>query len=184
MKIVAFAGSTRSGSLNAALARHVSERLRERGEDATFLDLADYPMPLYNGDLEERDGVPASTHDLATEIQDADALFIASPEYNGAITPLLKNTIDWITRIDKGILAGRPILIGAATPGKTGGVNGMKVLRLMFDHMGLDTLDDHISIPHARDAIVDGRVVDPAARDRVDGALDMLLDHGQQAKAA
>ena len=97
MRLLFFAGSTREGSYNkklAALARHIAEA---NGIEAVQVDLKDYPMPLYNGDLEAKDGPPEKARAFKALLGEYQGVFIASPEYNSSITPLLKNTLDWVT---------------------------------------------------------------------------------------
>ena len=103
-KVLVMAASTRMGSINQALARHIAARL-----DATppveVVDLREHTLPLYDGDLEARDGVPAAATSLAARIASAEVLVLVSPEYNGTFTPLLKNTVDWVTRVDSSSFA-------------------------------------------------------------------------------
>ena len=95
--IVTFAGSARRGSLNKKLARGAALVAESLGAEGVFVDLGDYPLPIYDGDLEVSEGIPENARALAELIEDADGLFIASPEYNGAYSALLKNTIDWLS---------------------------------------------------------------------------------------
>ena len=97
-KILAFSGSIRRESWNRKLIRVAVDATRAAGGDVTLIDLADYPLPLYNGDLEERDGLPDNAQRLKALFKEHDALLIASPEYNSSMPPLLKNTLDWVSR--------------------------------------------------------------------------------------
>ena len=101
-RILVFAGSTRAASLHRQLAQRATEALRRAGMDATFADLRDYPMPLYDGDLEDGSGVPATAKALKELFREADGFVIASPEHNGSYTALLKNAIDWVSRPEPG----------------------------------------------------------------------------------
>ena len=98
-KILVFAGSIRTGSFNARLAALAAKELALAGADVTRISLDDYPMPLYDGDLEAASGVPANALKLKQMMAAHRGVFIASPEYNASVTPLLKNTIDWISRV-------------------------------------------------------------------------------------
>src|ERR1044072_2791431 len=98
MKALVFAGSIRTDSLHRKLARGAPAALRRRGLEVTLADLRDYPMPLYDGDLETSDGLPPAAHEFRKLLAAHDLLVIASPEYNGSFTALLKNTIDWTSR--------------------------------------------------------------------------------------
>ena len=97
-KILAFSGSIRRDAWNRKLIQAAVDAARAADGDVTLIDLADYPLPLYNGDLEDRDGLPDNALRLKALFKQHDALLIASPEYNSSIPPLLKNTIDWVSR--------------------------------------------------------------------------------------
>ncbi|MEO0729478.1 MAG: NAD(P)H-dependent oxidoreductase [Pseudomonadota bacterium] len=134
-KLLFFSGSTRKASLNRKLAALAHKTAEANGITATLLDLDDYPLPIYNGDLEERDGVPDNARKLKAIFQDHQGIYIASPEYNGSVTPLLKNTIDWITRINDEDMAGgavfktRAFAIGSCAASEMGGIRGLIQLR-------------------------------------------------------
>ena len=98
-KILVFAGSTRTGSYNARLAALAAKELALTGAEVTHISLEDYPLPIYNGDDEAQSGVPAHARNLKQMMMQHQGVFIGSPEYNASITPLLKNTIDWISRV-------------------------------------------------------------------------------------
>jgi chromate reductase len=152
--IVTFAGSARRGSLNKKLARGAALVAESLGAEGVFVDLGDYPLPIYDGDLEVSEGIPENARALAELIEDADGLFIASPEYNGAYSALLKNTIDWLSRIDRRMLS-KPVAIASASPGSRGGVGGLKQLRAMLVHMHIPVMEDQLSVP-AADRALDG----------------------------
>ena len=101
-KIMVLAGSTRTESVNRKLARQAVEALRTAGADATFADLRDYPLPLYDGDLEASQGRPHAAAELKEMARRADGFVIASPEHNGSYPAVLKNAIDWISRPEAG----------------------------------------------------------------------------------
>lgn len=144
-KVLVMAASTRTASVNQALARHIAARL-DIGAPVEIVDLRHYPLPLYDGDLEARDGVPAAAAALAGELAEADVLVIVSPEYNGTFTPLLKNTVDWVTRIDASALAHLRVLVASASPGRGGGANGVAMVRTWLSNMGIDTAERTLSI--------------------------------------
>ncbi|MEW6254242.1 MAG: NAD(P)H-dependent oxidoreductase, partial [Planctomycetota bacterium] len=97
-KILAFAGSLRRDSWNRKLIQVAAEAARVAGAEVTLIDLADYPLPLMDEDLEARDGLPTNAQRLKALFKAHDALLIASPEYNSSLPPLLKNTLDWVSR--------------------------------------------------------------------------------------
>ena len=173
-RIIALAGSARRESLNKQLARVAAARVSARGGEGVFLDLADYRMPLYDGDYEAAEGVPASALALGEQVASADGLMIASPEYNGSHPALLKNTIDWLTRIDRRIWV-RPTALLSASPGPRGGRRALVVLRLALDHMRVPVLDRQFSVPSAREAMAGDTLSDAALLDELDRLVADLL---------
>jgi len=172
--ILTFAGSARRESLNKQLARIAADHATAQGAEAVFIDLVDYELPLYDGDLEQTHGIPAHAVDLAELVDNADGLFIASPEYNGAYTPLLKNTIDWVTRVDNRAFV-RPIALGSATPGRMGGRNGLDVLRATLENMGVPVIAEQFALPHATAVLKNGVLWDPAANRDLDSVVSSLI---------
>lgn len=173
MRIALIAGSIRRGSVNVALADAVAAAARERGHDAVRIDLADHPLPLFNADEEAELGVHASAHSLVEALDGADAVVLTSPEYNGGFTPLLKNSLDWATRVEKTVWARTPVALAAASPGGGGGRRGLALLRTLLESMRVDVIEPELSIPGAGDALdEDGRL----ARDDDRAALERLLD--------
>jgi NAD(P)H-dependent FMN reductase len=145
------------------LAKGAAEAAEFHGAMGVFVDLADYPLPLYDGDLEMSEGIPENARALGELMRGADALFIASPEYNGAYSALLKNTFDWLSRIDRTILA-RPTAIGSASPGSSGGANGLNALRSTLEHMRVPVIEHQLSVPRAHEVLArDGRAEGEAA---------------------
>jgi NAD(P)H-dependent FMN reductase len=133
-RILVFSGSARKGSFNQRLADLAARAIGEAGGEVTRLSLRDYPLPIYDGDDEEAGGPPENARRLHEVFRSHGGVFIASPEYNAGVTPLLKNTIDWVSRVrDQGGQAaafGRPVFaIGSASPGGLGGYRGLMVLR-------------------------------------------------------
>ena len=145
-RVLVIAASTRTQSVNRALAQHVHDSLADQGTPAGLVDLGDYEMPLYHADLEVSAGVPDTTRALAARVAAAEVLVIVSPEYNGAFTPLLKNTIDWLTRIDSRILAHVTVLLASASPGRGGGANGLAMVAHWMANMGVQVADTTLSV--------------------------------------
>ena len=121
MKIVAFAASNSSRSINRQLAAHVASLVE--AAEVEVLDLNDYEMPLYSEDREQRAGAPAAARAFVDRINAADALVIAYAEHNGAFTAAYKNVVDWASRVQRKVFAGRPTLMLATSPGPGGGVS-------------------------------------------------------------
>ena len=160
-RILVFAGSARRDSLNKKLARVVAQYAREAGSEATFIDLDDYPIPLYHGDLEAGHGMPENARKLRELFIAHDALLIASPENNSSVTALLKNTIDWLSRdladgkgVNAGLAPWRGKVAGllAASPGGFGGVRALPHLRQILAALGVTVLGTQVVIPRAHEA--------------------------------
>ena len=147
--ILAFAGSARRDSLNRKFLAVAVAAVRGAGGEVTLVDLNDYVMPLYHGDLEDADGLPANATKLIGEILAHDGLLIASPEYNSMITPLLKNTIDWCTRADENPFQGKVAAVISASPGAFGGVRSLKLAQQLLLHLGCVVVPGQTALPHA-----------------------------------
>jgi chromate reductase, NAD(P)H dehydrogenase (quinone) len=142
MRALVFAGSTRTDSLNRKLARAAAEELKRRGLDVTFADLKDYPMPLYEGDLETASGIPENARAFRKLLELNELFVIASPEYNGSFPALLKNVVDWTSRPGPGerpaaAYRGKQAILLATSPGPGGGRRGLKHLRELLEMIGV-----------------------------------------------
>jgi chromate reductase len=126
--------------------------LGAKGLEAEVVDLTDYPMPLYHGDEEAEFGPPAGAVALHDRIARFDGIIFVSPEYNGGPTALLKNSFDWVTRVDRAVFKRLLVGLAATSPGSRGARNGLSVMRSMCEHMRLDLVPDDLSIPDYRDA--------------------------------
>lgn len=146
VRILVFSGSTRSGSLNGKLAGEVVRELALADAEVTRISLSDFPLPLYDGDLEKDKGVPEPAHKLKKLFQSHNGVFMACPEYNAGVTPVLKNAVDWISRLaDPGeppaaaFKQNRVFALGSASPGAFGGVRGLIAMRTSLE-MGLGAM--------------------------------------------
>jgi len=154
-KILAFSGSARENSYNQKLVRIAAFGASKAGAEVTVINLADYPLPLYNADLEKQQGLPENAKKLKQLMLEHDGLLIASPEYNSAFSPLLKNTIDWMSRAKSSNEAplaayhGKVAVIMAASPGALGGIRGLVFLRMLLSNMGVMVLPAQQAIPQA-----------------------------------
>jgi chromate reductase, NAD(P)H dehydrogenase (quinone) len=158
-RLLFFAGSARENSFNKRVARLGAMIAEANSIPSTFADLADYPMPIYNGDLEAASGQPENAHKLKNLMEAHTGIFIVSPEYNASFSPLLKNTLDWVSHIrDEGqapleVYRTRVFALGAASNGGTGGLRGLSQLRLMLElGTGALVLPDQFLLPRAADA--------------------------------
>lgn len=138
-KILVLPGSTRTGSHNVKLAALAAKELTLIDADVTRISLADYPLPLYEGDLESKGGPPANALRLKQMIMAHHGIFIASPEYSASVTPLLKNAIDWVSRVrERGdptyaAFKGRVFAISSASPEAAGGLRSLMALRQILE---------------------------------------------------
>lgn len=158
-RLLFLAGSAREASLNKRLAKLGARIAEANGIPATFADLGDYPLPIYNGDAQTADGIPENALKLEALMKVHTGIFIAAPEYNASISPLLKNTLDWISRIRRdgeeplAVFKTRVFALGAASPGGMGGIRGLVAVRTVLE-MGLSALvlPDQFLLPRALDA--------------------------------
>ena len=151
-RILVLAGSTRRESIHRKLASQVVETLNQTGLSAEFADLRDYPMPLYDGDLEAESGPPPAARALKLRAAAADAFVFASPEYNGSYPAVLKNAIDWISRPAAGerpgqVFRGKAAAILSASPGPGGGSRGLGELRHLLEMISVHVIPEQLSIP-------------------------------------
>ncbi|HEU4751743.1 MAG TPA: NAD(P)H-dependent oxidoreductase [Armatimonadota bacterium] len=173
-RLLAFAGSTRAESYNKKLVHVAIAGARAAGAEVTYVDLRDYPLPLYDGDLEAEHGLPENGRRLKDLMLRHEGLLIASPEYNSSITGVLKNTIDWISRP----VAGEPPLaefqdkvaaLMSASPGSLGGLRGLVHVRAILGNLGVLVLPTQVAIPHADEAFKpDGTLREPSRQSAVE----------------
>ncbi|MDH4987055.1 NAD(P)H-dependent oxidoreductase [Aminobacter anthyllidis] len=160
-RILVFAGSTRTGAYSGRTADIAQKELALQGADVTRISLADYPLPIMDEDLEERDGVPENAVKLARLIDMHDAVLIATPEYNGSMPPLLKNTIDWVSRVrnDGGRrlqpYAGKLVAICSSSDGRFAGIRSATHLRAVLSHIQMEVISPQVSVPHGGEAFDD-----------------------------
>jgi len=185
IRILVFSGSIKRGSYNSKLARYCYAMLNglEEVGDLVYIDLTYYDMPLYNGDYESEHGLPDNAKILKKIFIEADALLIASPEYNSSFTPLLKNTIDWASRPEKGdnpyeVVAFKDKVIGlvSASPGGLGGIRGLVHVRSIFSNIGSYVIPNQASIARAQEAFDDsGNLKDELNIKMVRGVVEQLV---------
>jgi NAD(P)H-dependent FMN reductase len=138
LKILVIPGSLRTGSHNAKLAAAAAYEFALAGVDVTRISLADFPLPIYDGDLQAKSGVPRHAVNLKRMIASYHGVLVVTPEYNSSVPPLLKNTIDWVSRVQdpheaRGeVFFGRPFAIAAASENRLGGSRALQALRLIL----------------------------------------------------
>ena len=181
-RLLFVSGSAREGSHNKKLARLGAMIADVNGIAATFADLGDYPMPLYDADLQAKDGIPENARKLEALMKVHTGVFAACPEYNASITPLLKNTIDWISRIRRegeeplAVFKTRVFALGSASPGGMGGLRGLTTVRQVLElGLGALVLPDQFAVPRANEAFDEqGHLKDKAAQERFKALIQKL----------
>lgn len=166
-KILAFAGSTRTDSFNKKLVKIAAAGAEAAGARVTFVDLRDYAMPLYDEDLEKRDGLPIAARQFKDVMLANDGLLIASPEYNSSLSAVLKNAIDWASRpapgeAPLGCFDGKVASLMSASPGALGGLRGLVHLRSILGNIRVIVLPEQVAVGKAYEAFnQDGSLKDP-----------------------
>lgn len=157
-RLLAFSASTRKDSFNRKLLPIVVAGARAAGAEVTVVDLADYPMPIYNGDDEAATGMPEAAARLLDLLAVHQGLLVVTPEYNGFFPPLLKNTLDWMSRPDHGgqsglrHFQGKVAAISSASPGGFGGVRSLLATRQYLTVLGLTVIPEQVTVSQANKA--------------------------------
>jgi len=183
-RILAFSGSARGGSLNRRVLNHAIHGAREAGAEVTLLELGELPLPLYDGDLEASEGLPANVVRIKSLFASHGGLLIASPEYNSSISPLLKNVIDWVSRSGPGeaplaSFRGKTAALLSASPGHYGGLRGLYHLREILQNIGVTVLPDPhvVALPKAHEALdTEGAMTHGRHREQVEGVGRRLAE--------
>ncbi|SPE40084.1 NADPH-dependent FMN reductase [Candidatus Sulfopaludibacter sp. SbA3] len=189
-KVLVFAGSTRLDSFHRKLALEAVAALRAAGAEATFADLRDYPMPLYDGDVEAAQGLPSNARAFKELVKAHNAIVIASPEYNGSFPALVKNAIDWISRPEGDethLLAfrGKKAALLSTSPGPGGGQRGLRHLRELLEMIGVHVIAGQLTIPKAFEAFdAAGRLARPQDREQLRRVIEGLVAEQTASQAA
>ena len=182
-RILVLAGSIRTGAYSGRTADAPMKQLALLGADVTRISLADYPLPLMDEDLEREQGVPVNALKLARLVAAHDGMLIASPEYNASIPPLLKNTIDWVSRVRKD--QGRPLkpfdgkvaALCSSSDGAFAGMRGLYHLRAVLMACHVEMITPQCSVPRAKEAFdADGQFHDERLRHAMDTVCRRLIE--------
>ncbi len=170
-RILAFAGSTRRESWNKKLIRIAVQAAQTAGAEVSLVDLADYPMPLYDGDLENEKGIPENGMKFKQLMNDHDGFLISCPEYNSSISGVLKNTIDWASRQAEGekplqCFKGKVVSLMSASPGRLGGLRGLVHVRAILSNVGCIVLPEQVAVPSASEAFTKGGQLEDETRNK------------------
>ena len=176
-RILAFAGSARNDSINKRLVAHGAAQAKGLGAEVTLIDLADYPLPIFDEDCESAEGCPENARKLRELFMSHDGLLIACPEYNSSITPLLKNVIDWVSRPDgdtPGGIAyrGKVAALIAASPGALGGLRGLDHVREILSNVGTHVVPMQAAVGNFHQAFDDKKGL---TDERTSGFFDSVM---------
>lgn len=182
-KILAFAGSLREGSFNKKLVRAAAAEAEKGGAEVTVIDLKNYPLPVYDGDIEAKDGLPENALKLKEVFGNSDGFLISAPEYNSSVTAALKNTIDWVSRPAEGepyaLYCFKDKIAGliSASPGALGGLRGLVHLRAILQNIGCLVIPIQKSIPKANEAFDEnGGLKDAKQKDDIANVARSLVE--------
>jgi chromate reductase, NAD(P)H dehydrogenase (quinone) len=187
LKILVIPGSTRTGSLNARLAATVAHQFAQADAEVTRISLGDFPLPIYDGDLQSRSGVPMNAINLKRMIGAHHGVLIVTPEYNSSVPPLLKNAIDWVTRVQdppepRGqVFRDRAFAIASASAGRLGGTRALAALRLILSACHATVIPNQLALSFAEQAYDDmDRLKQPADIEALDALVRQLTDVSQR----
>jgi chromate reductase len=187
LKILVIPGSLRSGSLNAKLAAAAAHEFALAGAEVTRISLADFPLPLYDGDLQIKSGVPKSAVNLKRMMSAHHGVLIVTPEYNSSVPALVKNTIDWVTRVQdvhetRGqVFRERAFAIAAASESRLGGTRSLAALRLILTACHASVIPNQLALSFAGEAYDDmDRLKHPADAEALAALVRQLIDVSQR----
>jgi chromate reductase len=187
VKILVIPGSIRTGSLNVKLAAAAAQEFVRAGVDVTRISLGDFPLPIYDGDLQTKSGVPKNAVHLKRMIGSHHGVLLVTPEYNSSLPPLLKNTIDWVSRVqDSGELRGqvfrdRAFAMAAASANRLGGARCLAALRLVLAACHATVIPNQLALPFADQAYDDmDRLKHPGDIEALDALVRQLIDVSQR----
>ena len=163
------------------LVRNAAQIATEQGAEVMLIDLRDFPMPLYDGDLEQRDGIPEKALELRTIMCAHHGILLSCPEYNSAISAVLKNAIDWVSRPVEGepslaAFSGKTAALLAASPGALGGMRGLVSVRTILGNLGMIVVPKQFSLPKSGAAFDDlDELIDQSVKERLAGVTGQLV---------
>src|SRR5947199_615241 len=187
LKILVIPGSLRSGSLNVKLAAAAAQELVRAGAEGTRISLGEFPLPIYDGDLQSRSGAPKNGVDLKRMIGTHHGVLMVSPKYNSSLPPLLKNAVDWVSRVQDGheirgaVFRDRAFAIAAASAGRLGGARCLQALRLVLTACHATVIPNQLALPFADQAFDEmDRLRQPTDIEALDALVRQLIDFAQR----
>lgn len=188
-KILAFAGALRRDSTNKKTVRVAVEGARKAGAEVNYIDFRDFPVPLYDGDIESSEGLPENAIRLQELMLEHDGFLISSPEYNSSIPGTFKNYIDWTSRARGELKAGacydgKAVSLMMASPGSLGGIRALPTVRSILGTMGVYVLPEDFCVSRSDKAFDEnGAPVDVFIRERLERLGENLVDFLRKIKA-
>ena len=186
LKILVIPGSLRTGSLNAKLAATIAAELAQAGADITRISLADFPLPIYDGDLQAKSGIPKPAINLKRMMGSHHGVLMVTPEYNASIPSLLKNAIDWVSRVQdphetRGqVFRERAFAIASASGGRLGGMRALMALRLILSACQATVVPNQLALSFAGEAYDDmDRLKHPADIEAMKALTRQLIEVSQ-----
>src|SRR6202790_966799 len=187
LKILVIPGSLRTGSLNAKLAAAAGYEFAQAGADVTRISLADFPLPIYDGDLQSKAGVPKNAINLKRMMSAHHGVLIVTPEYNSSGPPLVKNTIDWVSRVHDShevrgqVFRERAFAVAAASESRLGGTRAVAALRLILTACHATVIPNQLALSFAGAAYDDmDKLKHPADIEALDAMARQLIDVSQR----
>jgi NAD(P)H-dependent FMN reductase len=187
LKILVIPGSLRTGSLNARLAAAAAHELALAGAEVTRISLGDFPLPIYDGDLQSKSGVPKNAVNLKRMMSAHHGVLIVTPEYNSSVPALVKNTIDWVTRVQDAhetrgqVFRERAFAIAAASEGRLGGTRSLAALRLILSACHATVIPNQLALSFASQAYDDmDRLKHPADVEALAALVQQLVEVSQR----
>ena len=187
LKILVIPGSLRTGSLNARLAAAAAYELAQADAEVTRISLGDFPLPIYDGDLQTKSGVPKNAINLKRMIGAHHGVLIVTPEYNSSVPPLIKNTIDWVTRVQDAseargqVFRETPFAIAAASGGRLGGTRALAALRLILSACHATVIPNQLALSFADQAYDEmDHLKHPADIEALKALVRQLIDVSQR----
>jgi chromate reductase, NAD(P)H dehydrogenase (quinone) len=187
LKILVIPGSLRTGSLNAKLAAAAAYEFAQAGVEVTRISLADFPLPIYDGDLQTKSGVPKNAINLKRMIGIHHGVLMVTPEYNSSVPPLLKNAIDWVSRVQNAqeargqVFRNRPFAIAAASESRLGGTRALAALRLILSACHAPVIPNQLALSFASEAYDDlDRLKHPADIEALAALVRQLIEFSQR----
>ncbi|GHE82767.1 oxidoreductase [Streptomyces spiralis] len=176
LRFLVFGAALRADSTNARLASLVARLISDTGAAVDLASMRDFDMPLYDGDMEAGEGLPPGVLALRDRLEQSDAFVISSPEYNASVPGVLKNAIDWVSRVRPQPFKTKHALLVSASPSLVGGNRGLWALRIPLEHLGTRVYPDMFSVANSYQAFAeDGTLADPGLQQRLTETVSGFL---------